>query len=258
VTGWSSLANHETLYLELGGCKTDEDGPFRAKKGGLEELVMSDCSDGCVWGVFANTSPVNVAIVHSAPFDLALLANDARLESLSVSSPLVLVPADAKWPKLKKLVLARLELDPRTSSLLERHASRLEVLDLFTSKPVGPEALPPLPKLRSLSIPRFQAHREAWLEYAVESRAHVSFSYPDDRKSVTSELSPPGYMLRYGAGKSAKYEARGTMLLGSLVALARLAKAKRDVAWSIAGGIWSAKSPRRQACEEALARVAIL
>jgi len=100
---------------------------------------MSDCSDGCVWGVFANTSPVNVAIVHSAPFDLALLANDARLESLSVSSPLVLVPADAKWPKLKKLVLARLELDPRTSSLLERHASRLEVLDLFTSKPVGPE-----------------------------------------------------------------------------------------------------------------------
>ncbi|CAN5925016.1 hypothetical protein BH11MYX4_BH11MYX4_01440 [soil metagenome] len=177
IVGWQGLAGRKLKFVELRRCKTDALAEI-APRCSADWLSLYLSSKSCATVLCSGTRARTLVILHNSPFDLRLLARQSRLEDLGIAAPTIVGARHLRSAVLARLRLGRYDLDDEILATVVAHEATLSDLELESDVPFRPQDLPRLPKLRQLTVPAYEEHRAAWLDFAARFKGHVAFSHP--------------------------------------------------------------------------------
>jgi hypothetical protein len=268
VSGWEGLravSGLDDLDVVFCACERGEqlEPPLALRKASIRE-----CSDACLDLLLRGTRTRELDLVHSVSpaLDLGLVAEHRRLETLTVTAPLLRGLASLDALPLHKLYLGRVEPDDDLPRLLAALAGTLADLALGGARPFGPDVLPDLPHLAFLRVPGYPEAREAWIDFAV---AHPSigcffptFTPPSPREPVLTveEIYRGVDILRATKGAKVEFEIAANLaelvpdfpgdngdLEDQVKEAARAAKRKK-ITWSSEADTFVARAPDVETC----------
>ncbi|MEJ7729932.1 MAG: hypothetical protein WKG00_11995 [Polyangiaceae bacterium] len=198
LSGWKALARGDRwLQLHFVQCKTSEKAAL-APVLPVGMLRVEMCDDATASLLVASVEATELSVAHERPLDLTA-APARRLQTLAVSADPLSGVRGLKARKLRVLMLGSIASFDEVVELVAANAATLEVLELSVEAPFGPERLPPLPRLRRLGIPSFEALREPWLDFAVD-RATFGVRFGGLSSAAAGQPADPGKSAASGQG----------------------------------------------------------
>src|SRR5262249_37905635 len=144
---------------------------------------------------------------------LRAFAEHDALTELVLSAPLLLGARHLTTRSLRKVQLSAVDYGPEVRALLEANAAALEEVSILSHAAFAPADLPPLPRLRILTVPASHPLRRAWLDFAMErTDLALEFTHPGHVPGETRyqlvEAAGRGNIVRVHRAKKEEYELR--------------------------------------------------